>query len=584
MISRRLIFLFSILVGIGAYAAFFVVAPSISMLYSPEQDQYMAKRFKVQLNPETVQPQMPEETPDLASRPGSVADLLDRSTETLGLPDADAAEIPQFDERLNSDTPERQHDFQQDVQHLRRVDARILEISQDTARKDIQVARRLVRPSSDRLLEPNELPAIRAAMSPDEEGPLKFQPPRKSLLPPGTGIGGGTGDGVQRPKYEEGVVDVKPAEDETPPPVVAMVERKPIEREISKVREEGRESFTFIDDTVDIQIDAFTMAGDEQGFFRLRINPKADAAVEALPKDVTFVVDASGSIGDRKLGVTVRGISNAIAQLKPQDRFNIAAFRGSGKRFRDEQVFATEENKKAAVAFLKGLKALGETDVYKGILPELQQEHRPGVPGVLVVVTDGRPTAGVRDGRTIINGLTDDNDLYNTVYTFGGGRTVNRQLLELLAYRNKGATEVTGRIDDIDEALPEFFDTLSDPLLVDLNADYGRGVAQEDVFPQVLPDFYRDRAVTIYGRFDSAEDKDFVMRLTGLAADKDKELIFKAKLSEAETGDESIAKNWAFQKAHHIIGDISRQGEKPELLAQLRELREKYGVRTSYDE
>jgi Ca-activated chloride channel family protein len=182
----------------------------------------------------------------------------------------------------------------------------------------------------------------------------------------------------------------------------------------------------------------------------------------------------------------------------------------------------------------------------------------------------------------IINGLTADNNLRNSIFAFGGGKTVDRYLLDLLAYRNKGEAEVVKNIEDIDDDLPKFFQRLSDPLLVDLNADFGR-INEAKVFPSVLPDFYRGQPVTVYGRFDPKKDREFFMRLSGRAADRKKELIFRTDLREAAGADREIARSWAFQKAYHLIGEISRQGETPELLGQLQELSQKYNIRTSYN-
>jgi len=90
--------------------------------------------------------------------------------------------------------------------------------------------------------------------------------------------------------------------------------------------------------------------------------------------------------------------------------------------------------------------------------------------------------------------------------------------------------------------------------------------------------------VTIYGRFDPERDGEFVIRLAGLAGEQRKEMVFRADLRRAESKGAEIAREWAFQKAYAIIGQISRDGELPELLARLRELKAKYGVSTSYDE
>ena len=96
--------------------------------------------------------------------------------------------------------------------------------------------------------------------------------------------------------------------------------------------------------------------------------------------------------------------------------------------------------------------------------------------------------------------------------------------------------------------------------------------------------FYKGRAVTVYGRFDPKSDTEFAMRLSGLAASRKKEVIFKSDLRKAATGDEQIARNWAFERIYYLIGEICRVGEKPELLDEMRQLGAKYGIKTIYNQ
>ena len=49
-------------------------------------------------------------------------------------------------------------------------------------------------------------------------------------------------------------------------------------------------------------------------------------------------------------------------------------------------------------------------------------------------------------------------------------------------------------------------------------------------------------------------------------------------------GDRDIARNWAFRKIYYLIGEMTRVGETPELLTELRTLAHQYNIRTSYDE
>ena len=339
--------------------------------------------------------------------------------------------------------------------------------------------------------------------------------------------------------------------------------------------------FERMDRVVDIKAATYVDPGTGQGFFRLEIFPKAGEDVDILPKDVTFVVDASNSILQRKLDLTVRGLKKSFALLRPEDRFNVVVFRDNPRSFREKLTPVSSEAIEEAIAFLEGAESRGSTDLYKAVRPVIAEAPRPGLPGVVVVISDGRPTTGKLSGRDLINALTAENVHGNTIFTFGGGNTVNRYLMELLAYRNKGMTVISRRVEDIDEDLPVFMSQINDAILVNLRADYGR-VNEDTVYPRTLPDFYRGRVVTVYGQFDTARDKELVLRLEGEAGAVKKEMVLKASLRGASQGDRGIARGWAFEKSYYLIGEITRVGETPELMSELRGLSEEFDVRTSY--
>lgn len=588
MLSRKSILVLSILLTFILYAVLLWIAPWVTLLESDRLATRISTRFRVEfLDSATEAAVRSGGRQQEGLRQAEISTVFGEDPGTLPIEDTLASpplETVRAAERMAAEALERAYDLAPEPDRVRNVDARILEIAQETARQDVNIPRRLIRPSPEFSLPEGALPALRSRdIAPDD---IPLEPAR---LGPGLlvqFIGPEMGDapaaGDAPPPYDPSVFTAAGGAQE---PVLPRLERAvaqaPVERDARQAREES--DFVFMDDLVDIRLDTYVPSLDEPGYFRLRILPKPEAALEVAPKEVTFILDGSRSMQQRKLGLAARGIGDALERFRPADKFNILIFRDTITFFQSEPVSATPEAVAAARRFLDAQESRGQTDVYNALLPIA--EMRPGQhnPGVILVVSDGNPTTGVRDSRAIINTVSEANGLRNSIFAYGAGNTVNRYLLDLLAYRNKGEALVSPQIEDARKDLAVFVDRFSDPLMIHLKADYGRAI-KEEVYPGVIPDFFRQRPITLYGRFNPNDEPVFVARITGFSAGREKELLFRADLRKADTGGADIARGWAFEKAYSIIGEISRQGEQPGLLAELRELSGKYGIRTIYDE
>ncbi len=597
MTYRRFMFVLSFLLSAAFYAVSYAFAPSIFLF--PVDAAGLPKKLPKPLKVMLYSGPMPESAPidqrttaSLASRPGSVRDLIVTETRELpiALPVPASAPAPDGAEET-AETPPisapalppraealvREHDLARDGSLLGGIEARLVAIPEDSMRENIEVARRFVSENEMRLIAAADLPALTDGSGLPSSLALPDAPPPAA----GPSVPAGAPQ-VSAPPAEGpamSLLDTPPGRPS--PPVPGLVDETVMAREtlVNEVR--AANAFDPMEGLVRVETATYVDPGTREGYFRLRIIPRDDAKFAPLPRDVTFVIDASNSIVQRKLDLTVRGVNGCLATLRPEDRFNIVLFRDNPKSFMPGPVPVTPQNLAEAKVFLSGVESSGNTDVYGAVEPVLAQPPRAGGPGLVFVISDGRPTTGNLEGRDLIRGLSEQNRAGNTVFTFGGGNTVNRYLMDLLAYRNRGESRITDRIEDVDDELPKFFRRLQDALLVDLHADYGT-VDESSVFPQALPDFYRGRVVTVFGKFRPGTDTDIALRLQGRAGEEKKEILVKTGLASAEKGARDIAEAWAFQKTYHLIGEITKAGETPEIMDEIRRLSNEFGVETSY--
>ncbi|MCA1900772.1 MAG: VWA domain-containing protein [Candidatus Hydrogenedens sp.] len=465
---------------------------------------------------------------------------------------------------------------------LQKVEEQILMIEKETAQDSVEVVRRVLPPTEETILTNGESPTFSISENmPTAEG-ISAKP---STLPstlgmyPTTPTERNETEGATAP-----VVSIPELEPIEPPiPLEQTVEEEILQQPIIEETKKEKENrpYEFWDDLLELQLKTYFTDNNTQGFFQLNIVPKKDAKITPLPKQVAFIIDSSASIGQRKLDQTIKGIREAIQQLREEDLFNIILFRERATFFSDGYIQANTANKNSALKYLQQIPSTGQTDVYTSVRQLVQVPPTSGLPNILWLYSDGKSTIGLRDTRMIIANLTMENQGGYEIFTLGGGNTVDRYLLELLAYLNKGFSVIKDNIDQISTSIPQAFAKVQNPILIDVKMDFG-SIPREEIYPFVLPDFYQALPVTIYGKFNPQEHKNFVFRLQGVASGKRKEVIFRADFAESEKGDIEIARRWAFHKAFYIISKIVREGEKPELIQILKELKEKYNIKTTY--
>lgn len=335
-----------------------------------------------------------------------------------------------------------------------------------------------------------------------------------------------------------------------------------------------REEFREWDDLLDVQVATYRPEKGA-GFFRVSVTPNENSVrLLTMAKDVLFALDASGSME----GPTFEGIKAGVADslkaiLRPGDRFNIVAFRADVVALNEGLWPFTEETEKQARKFVLDLEPSGKTDIYRS-LSSIARALPPGDrPFLIVLCSDGRATVGLQDSREIINALSVENRLRAGIHVFGAGVGLNRYLLRLLAYRNKGLSAFDEGDHPTARALSDFLKRLSEPILVDIRVDLS-GMVEEQTFPLALPDLFRGGSLEFSGRYDL--EKEIAIRLTGNVRGNLKELVYRGPLPEPKESNADIAQAWASAKAFNLVSDMLQLGESEERRREIRELAKRY--------
>ena len=320
----------------------------------------------------------------------------------------------------------------------------------------------------------------------------------------------------------------------------------------------------------------------EDGYFEARLQPRRSLRrLSPLKKDVVYAIDTSDSITSKWIEPIRRGVALSLDNLNEGDRFNIVLFKDQAVALSQEGLLdATAANIAAARQFLSQAEASGYTDVNRALGRLLVRNVAPDRVYQIILLSDGRPTRGATDPHSIINLITRENDLIASIYCVGTGDVIKRELLQYIAYRNKGFVVYPESAWKVQETIADLAARLRYPIVKD--ATFAAiGVDGASIYPRIPRDIYQSDPVSLFGRF-SPDAQKLSMRLTGTNGAQRLDITFTLDFGRAEPGSEQLMQNWAFWKLHHLYSETIRQGETKDLQRQIEDLKKKYRIRTAY--
>ncbi len=323
---------------------------------------------------------------------------------------------------------------------------------------------------------------------------------------------------------------------------------------------------------------------DAQGHFLFLFAPEPVQANEgAIPKDIVFVIDRSGSMSGEKIQQARNALHFILGQLGEEDSFSIVGFDHQLSVF-DYRLQPVERKTLAdARRFVDGFTADGNTDLEAALqvgLEILGQSERRNTSSTLVFLTDGLPTAGVTDEGLIARLVAQANAQQESrLHVFGVGYDVNTHLLDRLAADNGGTVTYVQPGENLEAALTGFYERIAHPVLTDVEIEF-EGMEASDLYPQQLPDMYQGSSLLLSGRYQP-KGPEVSVRVRGQSAGEEKTYMYHFDLDQ--TGEyDFVPRLWATRRVGELLDRVRIDGESPALIDEIQELGLAYGLVTPY--
>ncbi len=337
--------------------------------------------------------------------------------------------------------------------------------------------------------------------------------------------------------------------------------------------------YTVSEDRIGMNLIAHRL-DDDDGTFMLLLAPGNDLpSEEIVGKQVTFVVDTSGSMSGEKMQRAKKALKYCLKHLGSDDLFNVIRFSSTTEPFFDTLVSASSKNVDEALERIEDINPLGGTAIEPALRTALKQKTESGVPHFILFITDGMPTVGETDPQKIVDLATKLNGGKNSLFGFGVGDDVNVNFLDKLATQNHGSTEYARTGGDLEMALSMMYAKIAYPALTDVTLEI-EGVKTREVFPLEMPDLFYGGQVVVVGRYTEAGKAKIT--LSGKMGGKDRSVKYKVKVPETEQDNDFIEHIWATRKVGYLLDQIRLNGESQELREEVIAIARRYGIVTPY--
>ena len=284
---------------------------------------------------------------------------------------------------------------------------------------------------------------------------------------------------------------------------------------------------------------------------------------KTLKREVTIVIDRSGSMAGEKLDQVKAAALQTIEALADGEAFNIIDYATTVSLFSKQPVQKTPESTKKARTYLASLRPLGGTNIHDALVEALRQPANAKMLPLVLFLTDGLPTIGQTSEVAIRDVVAKGNPHQRRVFVFGVGNDVNAPLLDRVAEMTRATPTYVTPTEDVELKIASVFKRLYGPVLssavlktVDQNGVEITNVVREPI-PSELPDLFEGDQLVLLGQYRGKGPIRF--RLVGdyLGEARTFEMTFDLN---ATTRNAFVPRLWASRRIAFLIDQIRQAG------------------------
>lgn len=210
--------------------------------------------------------------------------------------------------------------------------------------------------------------------------------------------------------------------------------------------------------------------------------PPTRKAVAVLPRELLLVIDTSGSMAGEPLAQAQAALVEALARLRPGDRFNLIQFNSVTEALFEQAVPADAIHLAQARAWVDALEATGGTEMAPALTRAFAGEPAPGYVRQVVFATD----AAVGNEAALFAQIERERGAAR-LFAVGIGSAPNGWFLRKAGELGRGSDLLIRAPEQVVAQMDALFAKLDRPVLADVELRWPGGA---EAFPPQLPDLY----------------------------------------------------------------------------------------------
>jgi len=278
---------------------------------------------------------------------------------------------------------------------------------------------------------------------------------------------------------------------------------------------------------------------------------------QPLAREVTFIIDTSGSMNGTSMSQAKQALLIALERLRLHDKFNIIEFNSVTQSLFSHAQFASFENVLTAKQFINQLQAEGGTEMAPALKLALKNAADENYVHQVIFLTDG--SVG---NETALFNIIHNRLGQRRLFTVGIGSAPNSFFMRKAAQFGRGSFTYIGKLNEVNEKMSALFSKLESPLMTQIEIDIDKQIKTQ-ILPHRVADLYSGEPIVLAIKSDKNID---AIKLSGIRA----LAPWSANLTlNPKQSSHGIATFWARQKIATLSDSLHEGADKEQVRSEI---------------